>query len=154
MLGGCDLVDDAKAEVLGEPVAQAVSLEAQEVPTTEEASPEPMLLTRSVTEVVQEAKTRSDVEPPPQPSSDLGRPVLPRPETEAEPFVPYDDGTGTVASAPASLARPKIRPRPRPRPRPEPLAIAPDEPCDPGLVGPAIATPPEREWQCLACGRG
>lgn len=156
LLGGCDLVDEARAQPAGaEPTVVAEVAAASEPASAvdEPEVPQPMLLTRGgVSEIVQETVAGSEpiarpvtiAEPPP--INDLGRPA---PEPESSAFVPYDGGTGTVATAPASLVRPKVEPRTRPRPRP--LAVEPDEPCDPGLVA---ATPPDREWECLACGRG
>ncbi|MCA9655219.1 MAG: hypothetical protein H6712_12095 [Myxococcales bacterium] len=152
LLAGCELVDEAEVEVLGEPVAQAVSLEVAEA-ELREAAPEPLLLTRTVGEVVQEARSEAEARPVPiAPSRELEgeRFATPGPVEEPEAFVPYDDGTGTLASAPPSLVRPKVRARPRPRPRAE-LHATIDEPCDPGL-GPV--TTKSSGWQCPACGRG
>ncbi len=170
MLGGCDLVDEAKARVLGSEPTVTESEDEAEIVAVSDApaheAPEPMLLgRRGVAGVVEKTVAQSDPTPRSELESiaDLGRPA-PRSELEsiadlgrpAEPkgsseFVPYDDGTGVIAEAPISEMRPSIRPRPR-RPRPTPRIATPvDEPCDPGL---ASTTVPDREWECLACGRG
>lgn len=158
MLGGCDpvaeigsaLESEAEAEVA---VAEAVAAEdvAAEAAAAEAEPTKPLLLGREgVAGVVEQTLQRSGPatasEPPP--IADLGRPVAPEGERA---FVPYDGGSGAVASAPPSLTRPSVRPRPRPRPRPQPRVDAVDEPCDPALE--TVASPP-RGWDCPACGRG
>jgi len=149
LLGGCDLVEDAKAQALGEPVATPVASELSDAEPsgepTAEPTPEPMLLSRGVSGVVQDsiAKSESPGEPTPPLVADLGRAPI---EEGPRGFVPYDGGLGAVASAPPTPIRPAIRSRPRPRP-------TVDEPCDPGLSV-AVEPGPDREWQCLACGRG
>ncbi|MCX4239924.1 hypothetical protein [Paraliomyxa miuraensis] len=161
MLGGCDLVDEAKARALGEEEAVAEQTAAdpapQAQPTSTPDSPEPMLLGRSpLATAVEQAVTRATPTAPP-PINDLGdldRPSTPpsvRSTTEPEgsrPFIPYDDGTGTLALAPLTTKSTKTT---KPRPRKSKVARPVDEPCDPQLVA---VDPPRGKWDCPACGRG
>jgi hypothetical protein len=162
VLGGCDAVAEAKARVLGETeveVVEVVEPAAAEAPAptviaTAPIAPEPLLLSREgvagvVGDAVERSKAgaageRSSSELAPRPVEDLGRPRF-EPEGSRG-FVPYDGGSGALASAPPSSERPRpkvVRSRPK--------AVRPieAEPCDPAV----IATP-EREWTCGPCGRG
>jgi hypothetical protein len=154
MLGGCDVVSEAKARVFGEEQAEVAAQAEAEAPVAEAeapVAPAPMLLTRGgVAGVVEETVARSEAAPavaPVPPVQDLGRRFAP----EGSPaFVPYDGGVGALASAPASGGR-TVAPA-KPRPRAKPRAARPDEPCEPTLA--TAVEPPDTGWQCGPCGRG
>lgn len=153
VLGGCDLVEQAKARVLGEGDAvaeHAVTAEVASAPAVEAApAPEPLLLGRSgVAGVVEDAIEHAEAAPVPPPIEDLGRPRVVEPEGSRA-FVPYDGGS--LVSRPPSLGRVTAPAKPRARSKPRVVRPA-DEPCDPVL---ATSEPPrDRKWECLACGRG
>lgn len=158
MLGGCDVVSEAKARVFGdepsEEVAVAAEAEAPVAVSEAPAAPEPLLLSRGgIAGVVQDIsrdQTTPELAAPP-PVRDLGRTFA---ERERDPagshaFVPYEGPAGAIAVAPEPIraAAPS-----KPRPRPKRKAARPDEPCDPSFV--AVEAAPDSGWQCPACGRG
>lgn len=158
MLGGCDVVSEAKARVFGEeqaPVAAQAQVEAPVVEAEAPAAPEPMLLEPMLVErggvagVVEETLARSEAAPglAPPPVQDLGRRFEPE---GSRGFVPYDGDVGALASAPPSGGGKVATSKPRPRAKPR--VARPDEPCDPGLT--AAVEPSDGGWQCGPCGRG
>jgi hypothetical protein len=152
MLGGCDMVSEAKARVFGEEQATVAAQAQVEAPLVQApVAPEPMLLSRGgVAGVVAETVARSEAAAtaaPVPPVQDLGRPFAPE---GSRGFVPYDGGVGALASAPLSGGRTVATAKPRPRAKPR--VARPDEPCDPGLT--AAVEPSDGGWQCGPCGRG
>lgn len=151
MLGGCDMVTEAKARVFGEDeVEAAVEVEAEVEPAAAPSAPEPMLLSRGgVAGVVDDvARSQSSREPAAPPVRDLGRRFGESEPEGSRAFVPYDGEAGALAIAPAP-----VRTAAPSKPRNKRKVARPDEPCDPALAS-VGTTRPGPEWQCPACGRG
>lgn len=160
LLAGCDLADEVKAAVAGEPETVAVAEATNDASAAK--APEPAAapkaggLAGKVAQAIDEAK--------PEPSPEAGgsprlEPLLgfsEAPEREpASPRVEPEDVTAFVPFGEASTRAPtRIKPRSKARPKvEEPLAIAPDEPCDPAVSPVLGSAPPDRD-PCPACGRG
>jgi hypothetical protein len=156
MLGGCDMVTEAKARVFGEEADVAAATEAAPTPApaVEAApAPEPLLLSRGGVAGVVEDLARTKAAPPSTSSSvppvnDLGRPLATPEGSHA--FVPYDGGVGSLAGAPPSFGATATPTKPRPRSKPRVARV--DEPCDPALATPV--GPSGSGWECGPCGRG